>query len=410
MFKENHPEMKIGKTKFFELKPKQCISVNSRGIHNVCVCRYHSNFKFMNETFRKIAKSDTGISNKVKDHITLSVCDEVSESCFMNECQNCPDIVQLEAILKQRLNDVDDEFEISYQQWLSVDRPDITLVVRPFSSFILEYCHQLITLKTHDYIASQQQKYIEHLKSNMGLHECLILMDFAQNYNHVTQDSIQSQYFNTQQSTLHPVVLYWKKENTLEHKSFVFISNIKTHDTIFVYCVQQLMMKEIENLIPACTNVHYFTDGAASQYKNKKVFYNLMHHLNDFGKTATHHFHATSHGKGPIDGIGGTAKRMAYNAAMRGSIIRDAEELYHFLVNKQTHITSKFITQNMYETAKELLCERWTLAKPIKGTQSFHYFTPDTNEYKHIIFKRFSAALKENVKQLIQDDVDEEDD
>ena len=45
------------------------------------------------------------------------------------------------------------------------------------------------------------------------------------------------------------------------------------------------------------------------QYKNFKSFLNLMHHQLDFGVPASWSFHATSHGKGACDGIGGPVKR-----------------------------------------------------------------------------------------------------
>lgn len=46
-FKENYPSDKIGFTKFCELRPKECVTVNSHGMHNVCVCIYHQNVKLM---------------------------------------------------------------------------------------------------------------------------------------------------------------------------------------------------------------------------------------------------------------------------------------------------------------------------------------------------------------------------
>jgi len=61
----------------------------------------------------------------------------------------------------------------------------------------------------------------------------------------------------------------------------------------------------------------YFSDEAASQYKNCKNFLNLCHHKVDFGVDAEWHFFATSHGKGPCDGLGGTVKRLAARASLQ---------------------------------------------------------------------------------------------
>ena len=63
--------------------------------------------------------------------------------------------------------------------------------------------------------------------------------------------------------------------------------------------------------------VLYFSDGSAAQYKNRKNFVNLCFHKEDFGVQAEWHFYATSHGKGPCDGIGGTVKRLAAEASQQ---------------------------------------------------------------------------------------------
>ena len=44
---------------------------------------------------------------------------------------------------------------------------------------------------------------------------------------------------------------------------------------------------------------------------------NLCHHSVDFGFEAEWHFLATSHGKGPCDGVGGLLKMMATKASLQ---------------------------------------------------------------------------------------------
>ena len=65
------------------------------------------------------------------------------------------------------------------------------------------------------------------------------------------------------------------------------------------------------------TQMIYISDGASSQYKNFNYFANLCHHEVDLGTKAEWHFFATSHGKGPCDGVGGTIKRAAAHASQR---------------------------------------------------------------------------------------------
>ena len=48
---------------------------------------------------------------------------------------------------------------------------------------------------------------------------------------------------------------------------------------------------------PNIKQIHYFSDGAASQYKNYNNFANARYHFYDFEIKAIWNFFATSHGK-----------------------------------------------------------------------------------------------------------------
>ena len=74
--------------------------------------------------------------------------------------------------------------------------------------------------------------------------------------------------------------------------------------------------------------ITYFIDGCAAQFKNCKNLIKLCYHKEDFGIPAEWHFFATSHGKGPCDGVGGAVKREAkilllpFNKIYRPSITK----------------------------------------------------------------------------------------
>ena len=78
--------------------------------------------------------------------------------------------------------------------------------------------------------------------------------------------------------------------------------------------------------------VFYFSDSCAGQYKNCKNFMNLCHHSVDFRAEAEWQF-ATSHGKGPYNGVGGLPKRMATKASLERphrDQIQTPNQLYQF--------------------------------------------------------------------------------
>ena len=47
IIKRDNPELKIGISKFCDLRPKNCATVGARGTHSVCVCKIHQNVKLM---------------------------------------------------------------------------------------------------------------------------------------------------------------------------------------------------------------------------------------------------------------------------------------------------------------------------------------------------------------------------
>lgn len=40
-FKDKHPSLKIGFSKFAELRPRYCVLAGASGTHSVCVCTIH---------------------------------------------------------------------------------------------------------------------------------------------------------------------------------------------------------------------------------------------------------------------------------------------------------------------------------------------------------------------------------
>jgi hypothetical protein len=75
--------------------------------------------------------------------------------------------------------------------------------------------------------------------------------------------------------------------------------------------------------------VHYWSDGAASQFKNKFTLANLLFHKADFQCDADWSFFATAHGKGPVDGIGAEVKRSIWQSTLKGrAVVSNAKEFF----------------------------------------------------------------------------------
>ncbi|KAI8517597.1 hypothetical protein Bbelb_036140 [Branchiostoma belcheri] len=99
----------------------------------------------------------------------------------------------------------------------------------------------------------------------------------------------------------------------------------------------------------------YWTDSPSSQYRNKTMSSVISEHEALFGIPACWNYFEAGHGKGPCDGIGGIAKRMADQAVtIQGTTIQDAHEFY---------------IKDECEESRAYLAEKYGKVKAIAGTK-----------------------------------------
>jgi hypothetical protein len=82
--------------------------------------------------------------------------------------------------------------------------------------------------------------------------------------------------------------------------------------------------------VPELRHLNIFSDGAASQFKQKYNLCNLTFFNETFGIDVAWHFFASGHGKGACDGIGATIKRSVWLRVKTGKFqVTNAEEFYN---------------------------------------------------------------------------------
>ena len=90
------------------------------------------------------------------------------------------------------------------------------------------------------------------------------------------------------------------------------------------------LLKQLRKDTPSLNVLNIFSDGAGSQFKQKYLFSNLHAWVQDYS-----YFFATSHGKGVVDGIGGTVKRAVW---------RQGKCMSHLLSNMQWLLLSAVLS------------------------------------------------------------------
>ena len=283
------------------------------GTHAVCVCTIHQNVKLMmlDAKIAELTASDDVPLATYQHCLARIICNPPQPICYFNRCDACPGI----SVVKEtqtRLMDTNLIDSIVYKQWISVDTFTLETISKPADEFVDSFCEKLETLLPHSFIAKQQACFYSQLKEDLKSGEFLITAEFSENYSFVLQNAAQC--FHSR-ATIHPFVVYYLDMGKLHHLSYVVISDCLHHDTVAVYLFQKSLLDFLKKF--SICKVFYFSDGAASLYKNRKNFINLCHHEADFGVPAEWHFSATSHGKGACDGVGGTVKCLAARASLQ---------------------------------------------------------------------------------------------
>lgn len=352
-FQDENVGVKVGLTKFRELRPKNVVLPGASGTHNVCVCAIHQNVKLMIEGSGISTIEDFKVLFHVEGEVTYKhllanlLCNPALPECHLGECQLCGtcSTEQISSCsycvaggnseecsfcgkvpkTKMAIMEVFEGLgvdEVSYKAWMSVERTALETLTKTTEDFVDTLVENLLKLHRHDFIAKQQASFLADTKANLKEGEVVVLGDFAEDYTFVIQDAVQGFHWNNDQATIHPFVAYYYGKNIpsssatnaaardgLHFLNFAVISDSLVHDAVAVHCFVRKLIRFLSSVI-LVQKKYYFSDGAAAQYKNK-TFVNLAFHIHDFKIKAEWHFFATSHGKGPCDGVGGTIKWQA---------------------------------------------------------------------------------------------------
>ncbi len=118
-------------------------------------------------------------------------------------------------------------------------------------------------------------------------------------------------------------------------------------------------------------------------------------------------FFATSHGKGPCDGVGGTVKRLAARASLQQPYANQLQtplELFSWAKENIPHVTFSFVGKVEIEDEARLLSARLKNSITIQGTQKAHAILPVNGSTTQLVVKEFSSpqnAKKVDVSKLL---------
>jgi hypothetical protein len=150
-FKKLYPDVKIGRSKFCELRPRWCVSVGPQSTHTVCVCEIHQNVKLL----------VAAMGQKALDYhqlINMIVCSDQSRDCILHGCERCPDKATLSEFVTKLFHSkgMDSDDNIKFLQWVHTDRTTLVSTEMLVEDYIDHLSEKMGSLTKHDFIAKAQ--------------------------------------------------------------------------------------------------------------------------------------------------------------------------------------------------------------------------------------------------------------
>lgn len=197
-------------------------------------------------------------------------CDTTSKQCMYGECDQCKDnTYPLTSHYKAT------EL-VSYFQWSTEDKKhkDSEATSKITSKKECESTQQdlvetfgtlLQKFRRHLFNIRQQYAFSRALKQNLAASDYVVHIDFSENYGCKYSTEIQSVHFGAshQQATLHTGVYYVGGESAPTSFCTISASRLKGPPAIWQHL--EPILKEIREVFPDVTTIHFFSDGPCTQ-------------------------------------------------------------------------------------------------------------------------------------------------
>ena len=136
----------------------------------------------------------------------------------------------------KRRSDIDPDFLFHYSQWQTTDRGSLITVTSTCEEYEDTLISAINAIAKHLSLAKCQANFLRAKKESQKANEVIVLGDFAENYQFLVKDEIQSYHWSKEYCTLHPLMVYFiHNDGNIQHNSLCFIYDDNSHDTNFVY-------------------------------------------------------------------------------------------------------------------------------------------------------------------------------
>ena len=390
-FLAENPDKNISYVTFTRNRPFW-VRIPTAKDRDTCLCKKHENIQLMADKLFQLGLIKV---KNCENTLEMICCNTSNYDCMARECGICRDRV----IAFSSHGPINEDAVVVWSEWTTVNeeykkdgqsktakvtakrikRGSLGELKAKFDESVRN------VLARHVYIIRHQFRCYKQLKETLDVNEVVVHVDFSENYVCRNAAEIQAAHFgaSNRQASLHTGVLY-----TVDgHVSFASISTSFRHDPAAIWAHLRPILLELRQTNPEISDIHFFSDGPTTQYKNKQNFFLFSTQLHQMGFTAgSWNFFESGHGKGASDANGGFLKRHADAQLNCGVDIPDAKELFSILKNAHSHTKLYFVDEGDV-TNMDLNCSK--TVKAIPGTTKLHQLI--SNEALSIAFRSLSC-------------------
>ena len=197
LFIKDNSSIKIGKSKFAELRPSNVFPITGKD-HVVCCCIYCENYKPL---VSEIQKRINNFPEK-NDVLSKLVCQIPTEECHLGNFLVCQNV---EPVISMLFGQAEKSLQISYYEWTSAYKK--VSVTKSLAEVQDIFARQSSAMRRHKYIAKSQLQQIQYLKANSEDSQTVVQIDFAENFCLKQQFEIMSAYWESTSITIFTAVM-----------------------------------------------------------------------------------------------------------------------------------------------------------------------------------------------------------
>lgn len=361
-FQKQHPNAKVSKSLFHLLKPK-FISNNSKLRYIGCLCRICENEKLL---IKSILPMTCEKIENVDEMIKKFSCDQDCDGISCEVCKlNFKDVALL-------FDGKDPDSKIKVSQWkpgvkkMNLITEELTLheVIEMLPQSLLKY-------KKHMKIKKEQQQYFKTSIEESTEEDIVVQFDWSEKFKCVHQDEIQAAYFNQDLVNVFTVAVWAGRKRF----SKIFVTDAKCSGKYTSGLMIRNLFSQLKNDLPNIKTAKVFTDGCAAQFKNRWTLSSILNMTHFSGVRVEWNFFAPGHGKGAVDGIGGTAKRFVLRKILsRACTVQNARQFHNCMISCKG-IQSTLVEEDDIEDFKSAVKIFWNKVPAMNGIAAYFNFT-----------------------------------